>query len=271
MSEVLKIESLLGKTKDRIYRVGIELEGGWTKLPPGVEVQRDGSVNVQGPYRDDFESGRRVREPFQLGEIPSPPLEVTKYPAWMKAFYPSHVNETCGLHVHMSFKPHKLNGKMLGGAWYYQLLMVPEYQATIVHYLTEWAKAEKIPKSHPIWKRLSGDSQFCKFEFFPDMQVKMKNKIYDHNMPGNRYTAINYCHDMHNTIECRVLPMMEQCEMGVKAVQKVLDVTNACLVALGRKEQKLTAGVDENEMNGLSKKESRQEIISPERIVNRIF
>lgn len=285
MSESLKLEKVLGKARNRVYLVGLELEGGWKDLPDGVVLQRDGSVQVpthqsvpvtpeaflervrESAIRQGFSTTRtaamveqeRVRiqhdPPYQsvaihVGELPSEPLELSKFPTWMRRYYPSHVNESCGLHVHMSFK----------SALHYQQLMVPEYPATMVAYITKWAKDAAIPKEHPIWKRLNGKNQFCKQEFFADQQVAKMNKNYGHDGVGHRYTVINYCYGLHATLECRVLPMLEDAEVAIKAVQHVIDVTNAFLVTRAKREEKLKADVVVDHRND-TYREDREEYV----------
>jgi len=315
------------KLKNRIDRVGVELEGGWETLPKfefGEKLERDGSVSIDpipldsapsqinpfpnesfdlaqalrvynsnhpqhrqlflldGIVRDDpsrqrfvdyrgrpigMESGqaflanlRAGNDPLTgspnrykkiyIGEVAGPPLEVNKIAEWMRKCYPQHVNNTCGLHVHVSFRK----------ALHYSRLMVPEYQDTIIAYLTKWAMEEKIDKSHPIWGRLTGKNEFCKHEFFADYQARKTSKAYDHHGPGNRYTAINYSHGQHGTIECRVLPMFSDVEVAVKAVNKVVDITNACLKVGAKKEETLSASVVEDSVNSMIR-ENRREYI----------
>lgn len=272
MVKILELDNILGKrVRNRIYRVGIELEGGWKQLKTGMKLVRDGSVLFQTPPpqhpgnrldampaiirgrpvpRNEREQAglleqlntqlntANLRRPpiltipvtppaprdapeLAVGEYPSEPLEVTKFPTWMQAYYPSHVNATCGLHVHMSFKSAKD----------YQRLMIPEYQASIIAYVGLWAKGERLEKSHPIWDRLSGNSGYCVHEFWPDEQAMKVDKDHDRRRYGHRYTAINYPHLRNGTIECRLLPMMEKADQAVRAVQTVLNITNACLVA----------------------------------------
>lgn len=262
----LDLTKYLGKAKNRIERVGVELEGGWLKLPPGVNnLATDSSVRITAPtdeeylklesrmneIRREYEvagSSRRLqiqneanevnnkmqklqRVKLKTGEIPSPILEPNKVESWMKENYPSHVNDTCGLHVHMSFK----------SARHYGMLMIPEYQNTIREYIKQWATEEKLESSHPIWDRLSGKNEFCKFEFFPDLQASKTHKEYNHNGEGNRYTAISYRSGEHGTIECRLLPMMSTVELGIRAVNRVLSITNASLLYLREKEEKVKA------------------------------
>lgn len=264
MSDILKIDNILGKTKNMIYRVGIELEGGWKKLPEGVRaLVHDGSVHVELPvdeklqerlnnlsykinhatseaavraYRKEY---ARLQEELgialHVGELPSDILEPTKFPLWMKQSYPQVVNNSCGMHVHMSFM----------NALNYQRLMIKEYPQTMVAYVTEWAKEENLDKNHPIWPRLKGQSRYCQHKFAPDIQATKVRKEYDQQVEGNRYSVINYCFNANGTMECRLLPMMDTVEQGIRAVQRVLDITNAALVVAAKtyKEEKLVSEV----------------------------
>lgn len=264
---ILNIAPLLKKgLKNRIARVGIELEGGWEKLPEGVRLVRDGSIQGLDPgvppdlqrqidavverinherrtattatanayhlrmvaLNKEYEGLLKLVPRMEVGELPSPPMEVAKVPLWVKQYYPSHVNASCGLHVHMSFL----------AARHYSLLMTPDYQRTIVSCLMRWAKEVGLKEGHPFWPRVQGKNRFCKFDFFPDAQITSKNKAYTHEGEGNRYTAINYCYGLHETLECRLLPMFETAEEAIAAIQVILATTNACLLYLGRKEER---------------------------------
>ena len=232
----LNIDKFLGRVKrNRIALVGIELEGGWKKLPDGINLTHDGSLTGLGeqdhPTRDELEAARRGSKQLHIGELQSEPLEPVKLTAWMKQYYPNHMNETCGLHVHMSFHRAK----------HYMQLMVPEYTATIVEYIGRWAEREHLDHKHPIWKRLAGENEHCKHLFYADIQAKATKKDYSHDYPGNRYTCINYCNGLHSTLECRLLCMMETYEQGVRAVQNILDITNSFLIVTAKREEKLKA------------------------------
>lgn len=261
---ILEIDKYLGRSKQMIYRLGIELEGGWNKLPDGIMgLQHDGSVHITPKANPELQkklenlvskinraNSQREQElyareyqrlqkdampPLQVGELASDILEPSKYVIWMKHCYPHVVNETCGMHVHMSFQ----------SALNYARLMIPEYPKTVVAYLTEWAKEENLPKDHPIWPRLKNQSKFCQHRFEPDLQAAKTRKEYDQNATGNRYSAINYCFNTHGTMECRLLPMMETAEQGIRAVQRVIDIANASLVVSAKKyrEDKLIGEV----------------------------
>lgn len=217
------IDKARKKAKNRVHRVGIELEGGWSKLPSGVRVTHDGSVHMS---EDQLLNGCKL-----VGELPSPILEVASFPGWMRQFYPHFVNDTCGMHVHMSFLT----------ALTYQRLMSAKFPATIVAYMSRWAKEQSLEKDHPIWERLRGNSRYCQHVFMADQQVKNVTKDHDQARPGHRYTAINYCYATKSTLECRLLPMMSTVDLGISAVQEILDITNGYLVATSSREQRLTA------------------------------
>lgn len=214
----LEIDEYLGKVKNRVALVGVELEGGWAELPPGVDkLDHDGSV-----FQGRMPPGAKF-----IGELPIGPAMPAGIAKLIKDNHPSKVNATCGMHVHMSFDT----------LWYYQLLMVPEYQETILHYLTKWAKENGFSDKHCIWERLRGESKFCQKKFWPDAQASSKRKDHDQQRVGHRYTIIHYCGRI-STVECRVLPMMNSKEKAVSAVHQVIDITNACLYVLGRKNSR---------------------------------
>lgn len=265
------------KLKERISMIGIELEGGWIALPPGTRVIRDGSVRglahpqggsvveVGGPtrpgpagsVRDRARNDRRPGESIeaamvrivtadglagvqtpnlpdmQVGEVPSPPMPPVELGVWMRRYYPQSVNETCGLHVHMSFE----------SALHYQRLMVPSYQATILKYMGLWAREENLRKDHVLWPRIRGESRYCQHQFWPDHQIKNRAKDFNHEREGHRYTVINYCYHNTGTVECRLLPMMADAEQGIRAVQRILDITNAFLAKGKERERKITSSV----------------------------
>lgn len=234
----LDLKDLLGSKslKDRINLVGVELEGGWKELPKGINLVHDGSVKIPPPANSlDPMTGRPLWKVYS-GELPSTPLPVKEYPTWVRKYYPSHINDTCGLHVHYSFTC----------ALHYSLLMVPEYPKSIVVGVQEWAEEEKLPKDHPIWDRLAGKNTACQHLFHADLQVGAGvEKGHDRMAVGHRYTVIGYPYPRHTTIECRLLPGFENKEQAIRGIQRVLDITNASLVVLGRrgKEERFTASV----------------------------
>lgn len=217
----LNLDGVLGKPKNRVARLGVELEGAWKVLPDQTRLEPDGSV-----YKDPVTGARKAPQGHQVGELPIGPIQPAAMPRFMRKYYPHKVDKTCGMHVHMSFESVR----------HYAVLMDShEYQDTVTEYLTRWAKAEGFPESHHIYERLSGKSVFCQRKFWPDMQYSAK-KDHDQERPGHRYTIVHYC-GRQMTIEVRVLPMMDTVDQAIRGVKEVYNITNACLVVLGRKKE----------------------------------
>lgn len=220
----LDIDGLLGNPKNRIARVGVELEGGWKNIPDGVQPETDTSV-----FKDPKTDQQRVPPGLVFaGEIPIGPFVPAAIGRAMKKYYPQVVDKTCGLHVHMSFE----------SLVHYGWLIVPEFQETMSEYLFRWAKKEGFADDHHIWPRLKGQSTYCQKKFWPDAQISRKAaKGHNREEFGHRYTVVNYC-GRQNTIEVRVLPMMDTVEQAIRGVKEVMKITNACLLKLAKKELK---------------------------------
>jgi hypothetical protein len=213
----LDLDPYLGKVKNRVALVGVELEGGWVTLPPGVALEHDGSVF----------NGRLPAGVKHIGELPLGPAIPAAIDELMRINHPQKVNATCGMHVHMSFDT----------LWHYQTLMVEEYQKSMLHYLTKWAEEKKFKPEHHIWGRLRGESRYCQEKFWPDAQASTKRKGHDQNVHGHRYTHVHYC-GRQGTIEVRTLPMMESLKTATSAVHRVIDITNACIHVLGLRNKR---------------------------------
>lgn len=217
------------KLKDRVALIGVELEGGWAIRPPsGAEIIRDGSVKIS----DDAVRALKIKS---IGEIVSPPMKRELVEQWVKEHYPQIANETCGLHVHMSFKY----------PLHYMQLMTPKFTDAMVRALATWSIAKGLPKEHPLCKRiLNPNHQHCAQLYLGDNQVYSDHKDYhSRGKPHSRYTAINYCFKMHKTVECRLLPMFAVADEAVEAVNVVLDTTNKFLSKIRLKEPRFAARV----------------------------
>jgi hypothetical protein len=230
LAKPLNLDNILGMPKNRVVRMGVELEGAWKTLPPGItEPERDTSV-----FKDPNTGNQTLPTGMNwVGEIPIGPIEVAVMPKFMKRYYPHKVDKTCGMHVHQS----------VANAMHYAWLMEPEYQETMILYLGKWAEKEGLPKEHCIWKRLEGNSLYCQKKYWPELQYAYKQKDHSQTREGHRYTIINYSGRV-NTIEVRVLPMMETVAQAIRAVRMVIDITNASLYLLGKKETKAKARLD---------------------------
>jgi hypothetical protein len=247
MSETkhLDLSSRLGKARNRVYRVGVELEGGWSKLPEGVDALH-GDSSVQFSEREG--NGRRYDLPnapraLQVGELPSPVLvpfskksDVLTLEKWMRHHYPSHVNKTCGMHVHMSFQ----------NAFQYQALMEEKFMWTVLFYMDLWAHsavgAGTIPRNHCIFERIRGENQYCMHQFHPDAQAIKTTKAYGHDPGSHRYTVLHYAYMRLGTIECRLLPMMPNVDIALSAIKRLMEVTSAYLAETASKSSLVIDG-----------------------------
>jgi hypothetical protein len=187
---------------NRIAKVGIELEGGWTQRPFGrvdaarnIEWHGDGSVRVAAAYVGEAV----VQTPLDNWQAVSD---------WIVTAYPQVVNATCGLHVHVSFK------RIAD----YALLMDDKFYAFFIERLKAWGTRTNIKAHHSFWHRLDGGNPYCRKTFVPDAQVATRIKT------SARYAHLNFCLSLHTTIEARVLPMFKHPHVAVSAVQELLSI-----------------------------------------------
>jgi hypothetical protein len=239
---------------NRIAGIGIELEGGWDAPVKGHQIVRDGSVKFKQPkmpiITDPITGARTYGPPdgkfpkHEVGEIVSPgpnrggPLKIDTFEEWVRLCYPQHVNETCGLHVHMSFFT-KLN---------YSRLLTPDYMDFVIESLGEWGRKAGIPGDHMFWNRLNPAHpwtlEHCSHQFLGENQIHIREKDFrSRGTPYSRYTFINYCHAQHHTVECRGLPMFETADEAVAAVGAVLDSTNRFLSKMRLREKRVVVDV----------------------------
>ena len=182
--------------------LGIEMEGGWnisrseleTKARArGADAHGDGSVQVPG-----------VRLNYEVATKPYKTLR------WalkcLDDLYPDAVNHSCGMHVHVSFPEH-VYGKLMSEHFYFYFLLRWE----------SWGKRLNI-RNQQFWKRLKGENSYCQRGFNPYGQVNVRGK------GGDRYHHLNYCYGHLKTIECRLLPMFREKDIGAKAVKELLAI-----------------------------------------------
>ena len=212
--------------KNRVALIGVELEGTWDEIPKGCQrgdFVRDGSLD---PLARKFPNSYTM-------ELPSPALELSAMETWMRNHWPQHVDETCGMHVHVSFRT----------SLSYSRVVREEYPGSIIVYMRKWAEKEGIDKANPIWDRLDGKSTFCQHQFFGDDQLRNTRKDHDKVRRGHRYTVVNFCWGRGiPTAECRLLPMFPEPEQGIRAMREVVDITNRFLAATAKRERKVQVG-----------------------------
>lgn len=215
----------------RIHMVGVELEGGWDNTFDDCVIGHDGSVQ-----RPNNAAGAACAH---WGELASPPLEPAKVEEWVRKHYPSGVNASCGMHIHLSMK-RRLD---------YSRLMAHSFYRDFLSEMKKWAEEQAIPKEHPFWPRWEGLNQYCKREFTPDSQVRNKNK------GGDRYSQLNFCFGLHGTFENRLAPGWENVNLALSYIHRYCDVVEAWLAkAPPEKAMILKIGVQETKQKIFGRK-----------------
>lgn len=196
-------------------KVGMEFEGGWNR-PTGRDVDRrlhrcgDGSVRCYGEHH--------------TGEVSTAPADsVAELEQLIDVGYPDVVDNSCGFHVHLSFDTGLYHRLMDRAFWDHFLAfwdrtvnltatkkreLFPEWDAT------DWARL--IP-------RLAGQNNYTRREFYPEKQLYLASK------GSHRYTHLNYCHGLHGTVECRLLPMFHDKAAAKRAVRTLLECFDSYL------------------------------------------
>jgi hypothetical protein len=207
--------------------VGIELEGAWFGIRPNMH--HDGSVDILDAV--EFESGMRqgyCREcedddcgcedtiidnnTLISGEISSPPLALSHVDAWIDSNKPAVVNNTCGLHVHVS----------LTNDEDYVRLTSRSFEMFFKDWIKTWAE-ENLKPDHIFWNRFNGNNRYCYDIFRPEEQMYLKSK------EESRYSHLNFCYGLHRTIECRLFPAFKDPKYIKSAVHTYINCINAYL------------------------------------------
>lgn len=209
-------------------KYGVELEGGWRDRPhsPIGEWHEDGSVECDG-----YEC---VGEFVTIG---GRSREIVREFIWDN--YPDGVNETCGMHVHVSFQT----------LLQYSRMMDPLFPRLLLSRLREWGEERKIFSGSPFWSRLNGENSYCALRYRADQQVSEESTV--------RYTAVNYCWNAHRTVEVRVLPMFKKLSLGQEAFDVVANAVKEWLARFSRRDEPILV---EQAMPAEEPDNTRQEI-----------
>lgn len=153
-----------------------------------------------------------------IGEVASPALIRPALWTWVRDHYPDVTNRTCGIHVHMSFR-HELD---------YQRLMNKAYHDHMLLGLHRWGLAQKLPKDHVFWPRIRGCNLFAQDVFHGDLAAMHRGGA-SGDYHDNRYGIVNFCHTLHKTLEIRVLPTFSDKKLAIRAIRRILNLTEEFL------------------------------------------
>ncbi len=187
-----------------IAGLGCEIEGGWKS-----DRRLDAAIKADGSVRD-------LGYDFKGGEIVSPVFVSREDLAvWIEKNYPDRTNQTCGLHLHLSFK----------NSLYYSLLIDnEEFYNEFLEKIEKWGKI-CVPKATQFWERLAGRNEFCERGFNADAQLMAVGK--DRSV---RYKHWNFCYNLYKTAECRLMPAFRDAHISVLATNKIVDIVENFLV-----------------------------------------
>jgi hypothetical protein len=186
-------------TRVYIDRIGLEIEGCWAgkagESPFDFPLKQDISVHQIGDYP-------------HVGEASTPePLPRADARGWLRAHWPAASDTYCGMHAHASIVDPIRN---------YGRLACQEFFDHLLKRLDQWGDMKGFNPHHPYMHRLKGCkdhltpdgrplNRFCTRTFDPSTQMKLKEKNSD-----ARRSILNFCYEMHGTIECRVWPMFTE-------------------------------------------------------------
>lgn len=202
-----------------IDKVGLEIEGGWVcedgyrggnLASDGQSVVFDRSVRFRRSRTQNNED-----EHFVCGEINSVPLnnhsDINKF---LGLYWPDKTNSTCGFHIHLSFKEEAYYDTLMNRDFYHLFKSrLPQIESKL--------KLGAITKN-----RIAGKNRYCKDEWHPTSQKRSDEKYNDY-----RYAMINFCWNIHRTMEVRVFSSHIAQEKSYGIVKWWVDLVNEYLTA----------------------------------------
>jgi len=138
------------------------------------------------------------------GEVISPPLQRNQWKEWVRAWY-GRTNKTCGNHEHFSVQYMKLMC----------ILMDRGFQEYMLSRLYVWADVMHVNKGSSFFERMEGKVHWC----YKDYQAY--EQVYNYDKDDYRYRHINYCWQLHKTMEVRVLPAFQDVELAISAHEEL--------------------------------------------------
>lgn len=181
--------------------IGIEIEGRFENRRDVERLARSEGLGTTGDGS------------IHRGDTDATPMEIQTKPELLAGalrqlakFYPDETDESCGMHVHVSFKD-------IGS---FSLLASPEFGAYFTQRWRDWGTRLNINPRNAFWKRLNGENDYCN-----------PNSARDFNEPfgADRYRQLNFhAWNEHKTVECRLLPMFREARLAFAAVTELISI-----------------------------------------------
>lgn len=129
--------------------------------------------------------------------------------------YPDHHDSTCGLHLHISFK----------SPVYYAVLVSEKFYDNLMKFYKSWLYHNNINSNSRAFKRLEGN-RYCENKFNLD---EINQQIECNHKSDYRYRVLNYCWNLHGTLELRFLNIFDQQELTNKCIKDLVKwIDNYC-------------------------------------------
>lgn len=198
---------------ERIHKVGLELEGGWTEAFPEedpTEIIADHSVHLEGYTH--------------TGEVASPPLSLEEALKWCEEHYPVGMDATCGIHIHLSTKSDEDYAKVASSPHFYMRFL--QWGKTFIEGMEDTDGDRNL-----FYSRLSGKNRFCALKFIPEKQLRLIRKGTGNTIENNpRYAMLNFCKSIHGTFENRTFPTFYKKENALKAIEGYVKMVDDFLI-----------------------------------------
>jgi hypothetical protein len=182
-------------------KIGIEIEGRWLNRDTVIARAREAGLTACSDGSVTESPDTRAR-PYEIQTVPGSLREAIMQ---LVDFYPDETDQSCGMHVHVSFPS--------------TVLSVLNSQQFFDYYLEQWeawGRENRVRAGSQFWRRLEGDNDYCVPNHYRE-QADVTS--------CDRYVQLNFsAWNEHKTVECRMLPMFRTARLGVLAVQKLIEI-----------------------------------------------
>lgn len=190
--------------------------------------RHDGSVNI---------SGCEI-----TGEAASPPCASwAAFENWITKWAPDKVNRSCGTHIHVSTLSPTDYDRLMGPAFY------PYFKQC----MTQWGEAH-LQADNEFWDRLRGKNEYCCANDATSCghgtNAHDSETQHATSRKGScRYAHVNFCKQLHGTVEFRVFHGMKTPALIMSAAKALVACIDTFLVQSRAEDNK----IDEQDINGL--------------------
>lgn len=184
-------------------RVGVEVEGRFLNLNTVIRHAED--ITGGEGYRDGSVHETPDGTGAEAWEFQTKPDSIRGACQQLVDLYPDETDESCGMHVHVSFDA--VDMTVLNSTAFFKYFR-ERWEA--------WGARMNLHPNSPFFRRLRGHNEYC-------LPADETREYSVRNM--DRYAQLNFgAFGEHRTVECRLLPMFKRASLGVAAIQELLDI-----------------------------------------------